>query len=119
MYFCIMNYRRSIATVKIDGIDFNLQFILMVAASSMGEELFYRAAIQGALEDIFLRGSNLIQDVRGMASLTRVLPPFFPFSQVLTVVLTAIITGSIYYVVTSSKDPNYIVVPILQSRASR
>lgn len=44
--FCIVNYRRSIATIKIDVNDFNLQFILMVAASSVGEELFYRAAVQ-------------------------------------------------------------------------
>ncbi|XP_004511788.1 uncharacterized protein [Cicer arietinum] len=96
-----------------------LQFILMVAASSVGEELFYRAAVQGALADIFLRGSNLIQDVRGMASLTGVLPPFVPFAQALAAVLTAILTGSLYYVAASPKDPTYIVAPVLQSRASR
>lgn len=96
-----------------------LQFILMVAASSVGEELFYRAAVQGALADIFLRGSNLIQDVRGMASLTGVLPPFVPFAQALAAVLTAVLTGSLYYVAASPKDPTYIVAPVLQSRASR
>ncbi|CAL5187742.1 unnamed protein product [Lathyrus oleraceus] len=96
-----------------------LQFILMVAASSVGEELFYRAAVQGALADIFLRGSNVMQDVRGMASLTGVLPPFVPFAQALAAVLTAILTGSLYYVAASPKDPTYIVAPVLQSRASR
>ncbi|CAK8539576.1 unnamed protein product [Lathyrus sativus] len=96
-----------------------LQFILMVAASSVGEELFYRAAVQGALADIFLRGSNLMQDVRGMASLTGVLPPFVPFAQALAAVLTAILTGSLYYVAASPKDPTYIVAPVLQSRTSR
>ncbi|GKV10706.1 hypothetical protein SLEP1_g22031 [Rubroshorea leprosula] len=45
------------------------QFILIVAASSVGEELFYRAAVQGALADIFLRGTDLLTDSRGMASL--------------------------------------------------
>jgi membrane protease YdiL (CAAX protease family) len=96
-----------------------LQFILMVAASSVGEELFYRAAVQGALADIFLRGSNLIQDVRGMASLSGVLPPFVPFAQALAAVLTAVLTGSLYYVAASPKDPTYIVAPVLQSPSSR
>ncbi|XP_045814166.1 uncharacterized protein LOC123907826 [Trifolium pratense] len=96
-----------------------LQFILMVAASSVGEELFYRAAVQGALADIFLRGSDLIQDVRGMASLSGVLPPFVPFAQALAAVLTAILTGSLYYVAASPKDPTYIVAPVLQSPSSR
>ena len=35
--------------MKKDLIDFTLQFILMVAASSVGEELFYRAAVQVCL----------------------------------------------------------------------
>ncbi|KAM0843761.1 hypothetical protein ACQ4PT_057495 [Festuca glaucescens] len=45
------------------------QFILVVAASSVGEELFYRAAVQGALADIFLRGTALMKDARGIVSL--------------------------------------------------
>ncbi|KAB2017890.1 hypothetical protein ES319_D08G192900v1 [Gossypium barbadense] len=49
------------------------QFILMVAASSVGEELFYRAAVQGALADIFLRGTELVSDARGMAALVYIL----------------------------------------------
>ncbi|MED6167692.1 hypothetical protein PIB30_005319 [Stylosanthes scabra] len=95
------------------------QFILMVAASSVGEELFYRAAVQGALADIFLRGSNLISDVQGMASLTGVLPPFVPFAQAFAAVLTAVLTGSLYYVAASPKDPTYVVAPVLQSRSGR
>ncbi|KAK7252739.1 hypothetical protein RIF29_36911 [Crotalaria pallida] len=95
------------------------QFILMVAASSVGEELFYRAAVQGALADIFLRGSNLITDVQGMASLTGVLPPFVPFAQAFAAVLTAVLTGSLYYVAASPKDPTYVVAPVLQSRSGR
>lgn len=95
------------------------QFILIVAASSVGEELFYRAAIQGALADIFLRGTNLMEDARGMASLTGVLPPFVPFAQAFAAVLTAVLTGSLYYVATSPKDPTYVVAPVLPSYSGR
>ncbi|KAI9076260.1 hypothetical protein K1719_041755 [Acacia pycnantha] len=95
------------------------QFILMVAASSVGEELFYRAAVQGALANIFLRGSDLIADARGMASLTGVLPPFVPFAQAFAAVLTAVLTGSLYYVAASPKDPTYIIAPVFQSRSGR
>ncbi|KAJ6701318.1 hypothetical protein OIU74_012640 [Salix koriyanagi] len=95
------------------------QFILIVAASSVGEELFYRAAVQGALADIFLRGTNLLEDARGMASLTGVLPPFVPFAQAFAAVLTAVLTGSLYYVATSPKDPTYVVAPVLPSRCGR
>ncbi|KAJ7952680.1 CAAX amino terminal protease [Quillaja saponaria] len=96
-----------------------LQFILIVAASSVGEELFYRAAVQGALADIFLRGSDLVMDARGMASLTGVLPPFVPFAQAFAAVITAALTGSLYYVAASPKDPTYVVAPVLQSRSGR
>ncbi|KAI5602024.1 hypothetical protein POPTR_001G143400v4 [Populus trichocarpa] len=95
------------------------QFILIVAASSVGEELFYRAAVQGALADIFLRGTNLMEDARGMASLTGVLPPFVPFAQAFAAVLTAVLTGSLYYVATSPKDPTYVVAPVLPSYSGR
>ncbi|KAK2995918.1 hypothetical protein RJ640_029800 [Escallonia rubra] len=95
------------------------QFVLIVAASSVGEELFYRAAVQGALADIFLRGTNLVTDARGMASLTGVLPPFVPFAQAFAAVITAALTSSLYYVAASPKDPTYVVAPVLQSRSGR
>ncbi|GAV69089.1 Abi domain-containing protein [Cephalotus follicularis] len=95
------------------------QFILMVAASSVGEELFYRVAVQGALADIFLRGTDLMADARGMASLTGVLPPFVPFAQAFAAVVTAALTGSLYYVAGSPKDPTYIVAPVLGSSSGR
>lgn len=95
------------------------QFVLIVAASSVGEELFYRAAVQGALTDIFLKGSDFVTDVRGMASLTGVLPPFVPFAQAFAAVITAALTGSLYYVAASPKDPTYVVAPVLQSRSGR
>lgn len=95
------------------------QFILIVAASSVGEELFYRAAIQGALADIFLRSGYLATEARGMAALAGVLPPFVPFAQAFAAVITAALTGSLYYIAASPKDPTYVVAPILQSRSAR
>ncbi|KAL5080798.1 hypothetical protein RYX36_009219, partial [Vicia faba] len=62
-------HARAIRDVEDEEIWSFSMFILMVAASLVGEELFYRAPVQRALEDIFLRGNNLIQDVQGMASL--------------------------------------------------
>lgn len=95
------------------------QFILIVAASSVGEELFYRAAVQGALADIFLRSPDIGANVQGMASLTGVLPPFVPFAQAFAAFITAALTGSLYYVAASPKDPTYVVAPVLQSRSGR
>ncbi|RYR40465.1 hypothetical protein Ahy_A09g046221 isoform A [Arachis hypogaea] len=48
---------------------------------------------------------------------TGVLPPFVPFAQAFAAVLTAVLTGSLYYVATSLKDPTYVVAPVLQSRS--
>ncbi|XP_043716472.1 uncharacterized protein LOC122664629 [Telopea speciosissima] len=95
------------------------QFILIVTASSVGEELFYRAAVQGSLADIFLRGTELMRDARGIAALAGVLPPFVPFAQAFSAVITAALTGSLYYVAASPKDPTYVVAPVLQSRSGR
>ncbi|CAN8316378.1 unnamed protein product [Cochlearia groenlandica] len=92
------------------------QFILIVAASSIGEELFYRVAVQGALSDMFLRGTQLMTDSIGMASLTGLLPPFVPFAQAFAAVITATLTGSLYFLAASPKDPTYIVAPVLRSR---
>ncbi|XP_051119317.1 uncharacterized protein LOC127243374 [Andrographis paniculata] len=93
------------------------QFMLIVAASSVGEELFYRAAIQGAVAEIFLRSSGLVGDLQGMASLAGMLPPFVPFAQAFAAVITAALTGSLYYMAASPKDPTYVVAPVLKSRS--
>ncbi|CAF2130223.1 unnamed protein product [Brassica rapa] len=95
------------------------QFILVVTASSIGEELFYRAAFQGALADIFLRGTDLISDSRGMVALTGILPPFVPFAQAFAAAITAALTGSLYYMAASPKDPTYIMAPVLKTRSAR
>ncbi|KAL8053454.1 hypothetical protein ABFX02_05G072600 [Erythranthe guttata] len=95
------------------------QFMLIVAASSVGEELFYRAAVQGAVAEIFLKSGDLVADARGMASLAGVLPPFVPFAQAFAAVITAALTGSLYYMAASPEDPTYIVAPVLKSRSAR
>ncbi|KAL4570497.1 hypothetical protein LXL04_026153 [Taraxacum kok-saghyz] len=95
------------------------QFILIVTASSVGEELFYRAALQGALADVFLRSTEFVTDARGIAALTGVLPPFVPFAQVFAAVITASLTGLLYYFAGSPQDPTYIVAPILRSRSGQ
>ncbi|ONK56036.1 uncharacterized protein A4U43_C10F3470 [Asparagus officinalis] len=95
------------------------QFILIVIASSVGEELFYRVAVQGSLADIFLKGTELVKDSRGIASLTGMLPLFVPFAQAFAAVITAALTGSLYYIATAPKDPTYVVAPVLQSRSGR
>ncbi|GJN09415.1 hypothetical protein PR202_ga27420 [Eleusine coracana subsp. coracana] len=84
------------------------QFILIVTASSVGEELFYRAAVQGALADIFLRGTELMKDARGIASLSGMVPPFVPFAQTFAAAITAALT-----------DPTYVVTPAMRSPTGR
>ncbi|KAK8946108.1 hypothetical protein KSP40_PGU002003 [Platanthera guangdongensis] len=93
------------------------QFILIVTASSIGEEIFYRAAVQGGLSDIFLRSTELLKDARGIASLTGVLPPLVPFAQAFAAAITAALTGSLYYVAAGPKDPTYVVAPVLRSQS--
>uniref|UniRef100_A0A0D9VN66 CAAX prenyl protease 2/Lysostaphin resistance protein A-like domain-containing protein n=1 Tax=Leersia perrieri TaxID=77586 RepID=A0A0D9VN66_9ORYZ len=95
------------------------QFILIVTASSIGEELFYRVAVQGALADIFLRGTELMKDARGIASLSGMVPPFVPFAQTFAAAITAALTGSLYYVATAPKDPTYVVTPEMRSNTGR
>lgn len=67
-----MGYHGSVLQLIILIILLNLlKFILIVAASSVGEELFYRAAVQGALADVFVRGNDLVANAHGMAALVQ------------------------------------------------
>ncbi|KAK9740967.1 hypothetical protein RND81_03G073500 [Saponaria officinalis] len=76
-----------------------------------------------------------------MGRLSRVLPPFLPFTQAFKIVITAALTGSLYYIAASPKgkllildyranlsivklfffisDPTYFVAHVLQSRFGR
>ncbi|KAL4355806.1 hypothetical protein S245_028846 [Arachis hypogaea] len=60
---------------------------------------------------------KVIPSDKGYLLQTGVLPPFVPFAQAFAAVLTAVLTGSLYYVATSLKDPTYVVAPVLQSRS--
>ncbi|CAA6669696.1 unnamed protein product [Spirodela intermedia] len=95
------------------------QFMLVISASSVGEGLFYRAAVQGSLADMFLRSTDVLKDAHGIASLTGMLPVFVPFAQAFAAAITAALTGSLYYVATAPKDPTYVVAPVLRSQTGR
>lgn len=95
------------------------QFLLIVAASSVGEELFYRVAVQGGLAHVFLSDTWHSQDTYGIAALTGIFPFFVPFAQVFAAVLTAALTGSLYYVAASPRDPTYVVAQVPRSNGAR
>lgn len=131
--------------------------------------------LQGAVAEIFLKSGDLVADARGMASLVKIaksvswfyksrsdrnfwkiyslmqaglLPPYVPFAQAFAAVITAALTGSLYYMAASPKgparkflrnsshanissqhpistfsfffpDPTYVVAPVLKSRSGR
>ncbi|URD79609.1 hypothetical protein MUK42_05584 [Musa troglodytarum] len=95
------------------------QLMLIVTASSIGEELFYRVAVQGTMADVFLRGTELMKDTHGVTSLTGVLPLFAPFARAFAAAITAAVTGSLYYVATAANDPTYVAAPVLSSTTGR
>eukprot|EP01018_Ginkgo_biloba_P032223 Gb_18613 [translate_table: standard] len=95
------------------------QFLLIVTASSLGEELFYRAAVQGGLAHVFLSDMGMSKDTYGVAALTGIFPIFVPFAQAFAAVLTAALTGSLYYVAASPKDPTYVVAPVPRNHHAR
>lgn len=95
------------------------QFMLIVIASSVGEELFYRVALQGGLAHMFLSDTCQSKDTYGIMSLTGIFPIFTPFAQAFAAALTAALTGSLYYVAASPQDPTYVVAPIPRSRHAR
>ncbi|KAJ8511365.1 hypothetical protein OPV22_001799 [Ensete ventricosum] len=94
------------------------QLVLIVTASSIGEELFYRVAVQGSMADVFLRGTEFMKDAHGITSLTGVLPLFVPFAQAFAAAITAALTGSLYYVAAAATDPTYVAAPVLSSSAT-
>lgn len=95
------------------------QFMLIVIASSVGEELFYRVALQGGLAHVFLSDTCQSKDTYGIVSLTGIFPFFAPFAQAFAAVLTAALTGSLYYMASSPQDPTYVVAPIPRSHRAR
>jgi hypothetical protein len=50
---------------------------------------------------------------------TGVIPMFVPFAHLFAAVLTAALTGSMYYVISSPKDPKYVVAPAIRGPKNR
>jgi membrane protease YdiL (CAAX protease family) len=96
------------------------QFPFIVAAGAVAEELFFRVAIQGGLTHALQMSDKGVTDSTiGLASLTGVIPLFVPFAQFFATALTAAMTSSMYYVMTSPKDPKYVVAPVVRGRNNR
>ncbi|KAG0570025.1 hypothetical protein KC19_6G133300 [Ceratodon purpureus] len=96
------------------------QFPFVVAAGAVAEELFFRVAIQGGLTHALQMSDKGVTDSTiGLASLTGVIPLFVPFAQFFATALTAALTSSMYYVMTSPKDPKYVVAPVVRGRNNR
>ena len=47
------------------------------------------------------------------------MPPFVPFAQAFAAAITAALTGSLYYIAASPKDPTYITAPVLKTPSAR
>ena len=94
------------------------QFPFVVAAGAVAEELFFRVAIQGGLTHA-LQMSDKGDSTIGLASISGVIPLFVPFAQFFATALTAALTSSMYYVMTSPKDPKYVVAPVIRGRNNR
>lgn len=96
------------------------QFPFVVAAGAIAEELFFRVAIQGGLTHALQMSDKGVTDSTvGLAALTGVIPLFVPFAQFFATALTAALTSSMYYVMTSPKDPKYVVAPVTRGRNNR
>ncbi|MGZ7365822.1 hypothetical protein ACXWSQ_09275, partial [Streptococcus pyogenes] len=61
---------------------------------------------------MFLSDTWHSKDAYGVAALTGIFPFFVPFAQAFAAVLTAALTGSLYYVAASPRDPTYVVAQV-------
>lgn len=96
------------------------QFPFVVASGAVAEELFFRVAIQGGLTHALqMSDKGVTEATIGLASLTGLIPLFVPFAQFFATALTAALTSSMYYVMTSPKDPKYVVAPVVRGRNNR
>jgi membrane protease YdiL (CAAX protease family) len=96
------------------------QFPFVVAAGAVAEELFFRVGVQGGLAHSLQASNKGVTDTAvGLAAVTGVIPLFVPFAQVFAAALTAALTGSMYYIISSPKDPKYVVAPVVQGHNNR
>ncbi|GJW44143.1 hypothetical protein Tco_0072942 [Tanacetum coccineum] len=76
-------------------------------------------AVRCTSGDVFVKGMDFSKRIQhGMAALTGILPPFVPFAQAFAAVITAALTGSLYYVAASPKGLSYLCCATSLSFAS-
>lgn len=86
------------------------QYSLIVMVAVTAEEFFFRSAVQGGLAHALQLSSKGVNETTyGIAALTGIIPSFGPCSQAMACVLTAAITGSMFYVISTPKDPKVVV----------
>ncbi|KAJ7544398.1 hypothetical protein O6H91_09G077500 [Diphasiastrum complanatum] len=96
------------------------QFLFVVLAGASSEELFFRVAVQGGLAHaIQMSGKGMNETPQGLSALTGIVPLFLPFAQIFAAVLSAALTGSMYYVISSPRDPTYVIAPVTRGRNTR
>lgn len=87
------------------------QLMLVVTVASLGEEFFFRIAVQGGLAHVFLSDGKVTGPTEGIATLTGLFPFFAPFAHAIAAVLTAALTGSILFMASFPQDPTYVIAP--------
>ncbi|XP_002964348.2 uncharacterized protein LOC9654282 [Selaginella moellendorffii] len=92
------------------------QFLPIVIAGALSEEIFFRVALQGGFSHAIQASASLNQTPQGLSALTAIVPCFAPFAQILAVVLSSALTGSMYYVITAPKDPTYVIAPVSRGK---
>ncbi|XLS88116.1 hypothetical protein HN51_038282 [Arachis hypogaea] len=94
---------------------FVIVFVVAAAKAFGFTEVVDASSYQEPITQVTIPFSVIPSD-KGYLLQTGLLPPFVPFAQAFAAVLTAVLTGSLYYVAASPKDPTYVVAPVLQSR---
>ncbi|KAJ7552035.1 hypothetical protein O6H91_06G039500 [Diphasiastrum complanatum] len=80
------------------------QFLFVVIAGALSEELFFRVAVQGGLAHAIQMSAKGVNEApQGLSALTGIIPLFLPFAQTFAAVLSAALTGSMYYVISSPR----------------
>eukprot|EP00270_Netrium_digitus_P014515 TRINITY_DN493_c0_g3_i2.p1 TRINITY_DN493_c0_g3~~TRINITY_DN493_c0_g3_i2.p1 ORF type:complete len:421 (+),score=61.44 TRINITY_DN493_c0_g3_i2:308-1570(+) len=88
------------------------QYFLIAFVATVAEELFFRSAVQGGLAhtlQMSSKGSPDLPPAIGVSALTSMIHTFSPCAQACAAVLTAAITGSMFYIISTPKDPQIIV----------
>jgi len=86
------------------------QYTLLGGIAALAEEFFFRSAVQGGLAHALQVSSReSYGSEKGIAALTGIIPSFAPCAHAMAAVLTAAITGSMFYIISSPKDPKVVI----------